>query len=123
MTKTRRQQTGRWGEDAAARFLETKGARIVARNVRTPYGEIDLIASRGESLAFVEVKTRTGMQFGFPEQGVTAKKLEHMTAAALFFITEHTEWSDCAWQLDVIAIQSPGVGGKVEITHFENITG
>ncbi len=129
MPVTRKQQLGRWGEEMAARFLEGKGFSILGRNVRTPYGEIDLIAGKAERISFVEVKTRKSTAYGYPEAGVTAKKLEHMLAAAQFFIEDHPEWVNKSWQIDVIAVQEKGKRGMtgkgdgVEIEYFENITG
>ena len=56
---SRNQKVGQWGEQAAADYLSTKGYEIIARNVRTPYGEIDLIAQKDGFTIFVEVKART----------------------------------------------------------------
>jgi putative endonuclease len=124
MPEAHRQRIGKWGETAAACYLEGRGYRIIARNVRTPYGEIDLIASRGDGLVFVEVKTRTNLRFGHPESGVTARKLEHMIAAAQSYSLDHPDEAGQGWQIDVIAIEGrPGDLRKdVDIQHFENIT-
>ncbi len=100
---------------------------MLARNVRTPYGEIDIIAEKEDGIAFVEVKTRTNLSFGYPETGVTHKKLEHMALAARSYMDEHPEYAGKVWQIDVIAVQrvaqSSGGIERVEIEHFENITG
>lgn len=118
-----RQKLGRWGEALAAEYLEKKGYREVARNARTPYGEIDLVMRDVHGLVFVEVKTRTGSQFGFPEQAVTGKKLEHMVAAALSYVTEHPEWVESGWRIDVVAIRRGPAGQPVEVEHFEDVAG
>ena len=76
-----RQIIGAWGEDQAASFLLENGLQIVGRNYRTPDGEIDLIALEGNTVVFVEVKTRTNMNFGFPEESVTEEKLDHLSGA------------------------------------------
>jgi putative endonuclease len=113
----RRQTIGRWGESVAAGYLERRGYEIVERNARTPYGEIDLVARRGEILLFVEVKTRTNRTFGLPEVSVSPRKQSHMLAAAEHYAAEKEIDS---WQLDVLAIEgSPG--GEADIVHFENI--
>lgn len=129
MAKTRSQRIGQWGETAAARYLEGRGFQIIARNVRTPYGEIDLIACLAESLVFVEVKTRTSLSYGYPEVSVTPRKLEHMIAAAQSYVEDHPELAGQTWQIDVIAVQrqpEPNTPGNqryhVEFEHFENIT-
>ncbi|HEY5340440.1 MAG TPA: YraN family protein, partial [Candidatus Aquilonibacter sp.] len=73
---------GREGEDAAARFLEACGYRIVARNVRLPGGEIDLICLDGHSLVFVEVKRRDGRAFGSALAAVDRRKRRRLRALA-----------------------------------------
>ena len=119
---THNQRIGRLGENAAAAYLEARGYRIVARNARTPYGEIDLIAQAADHLAFVEVKTRTGDAFGMPEEAITARKWAHMLAAAEHWLYENRA-GDEAWQIDVIAVRfpSPAQLTEPEICHFPNV--
>jgi putative endonuclease len=126
--KTARQHLGKWGEDLAADYLLQRGYQIVDRNVRTPYGEIDLIACR-EILAngppaknltvFVEVKTRSSTSFGLPEQAVTRRKRAHLLAAAQEYIRIHPELEG-DWRVDVIAILRAGSAGPPQIEIFEN---
>ena len=124
----RRQLLGRWGEDLAAEYLIERGFTILERNVRTRYGEIDLVAQLAEEsislsdspvTVFVEVKTRATRSFGLPEESVTARKREHMIAAAQSYLQEHLELGD-AWRIDVIAIQRLHPGMSPSIHHFEN---
>ena len=111
-----RQEIGKWGEGVAARYLEEHGYNVVGRNVRTPYGEIDIVAEHEGSTIFVEVKTRTTSSFGPPEISVTPRKQEHMLAAADHYVQEN---EIDHWQIDVIAVE--GKPGKQPIfTHFEN---
>jgi putative endonuclease len=112
-----KQKLGRWGEDAAALYLTERGYTIVARNVRTEYGEIDLIAKQGEQLVFVEVKARRGQQFGEPEEAVTLAKQEHLANAAESYLQANPHSGD--WRVDVIAINRRR-GSELEIVHFEN---
>lgn len=128
MAQSRRQQVGRWGEAVASRYLEKRGYQILARNARTPYGEIDLVARQKDGcLVFVEVKTRTNVVFGLPEEAVDARKLKHMVAAAeaywLAFLEQHPEIGDQSWRIDVIAVQGkPGTKVEdIQIEHFENV--
>jgi putative endonuclease len=118
-----RQRVGRRGEQAAADFLELAGWTVLARNLRTPYGEIDLLARDGETLVFVEVKARRNDAFGLPETGITARKQAHLTAAAQAYLMEHPE-EQGDWRIDVIAIRFAGAEGPqshaAEIVHFEN---
>lgn len=124
--QTRQQRVGRWGEDAAACYLERSGYTILGRNIRTRYGEIDILARQhpdGE-LVFVEVKTRTSLNFGFPEEAVDSRKLEHMGLAADAYLESRPELAAAGWRFDVIAIHG-APGGKTEevrIEHFENIS-
>jgi putative endonuclease len=120
----RKQIIGLWGENLAASYLTEKGYRILDRNVYTPYGEIDIIAlqeCQGERhLIFVEVKTRTSLEFGHPEDAVTKRKQEHLLAAIGSYLQRNSEL-DYDWQVDVIAIQRLTLGEDPDIQHFENI--
>lgn len=69
-----RQQFGRAAEEAAARYLVRDGWTLLGRNVRIGRGELDLIARRGDVLAFVEVKARRTTEYGSPEDAVDARK-------------------------------------------------
>ena len=68
-----RKNLGKWGEKVAEDFLIQKGFLITGRNIRTPYGEIDLVGMEGSTLVFIEVKTRTSAESGLPEDSVTPK--------------------------------------------------
>jgi putative endonuclease len=116
---TRRQRIGIWGERIAAEYLSAQGYLILARNVRTPHGEIDILARREQLLVFIEVKTRTTKGFGYPEEAVTARKQAHMLAAAEDYLQSHPEAVE-AWQFDVIAVEGKS-GSQPRITHFENV--
>ena len=120
---THNQRVGQLGEDAAAAYLEARGYRIVGRNVRTPHGEIDLIAATDDHLAFVEVKTRTGAGFGAPEEAITPAKWAHMVAAAEYWLCENPINLD--WQIDVIAVKFPSSRDlqDPQIEHFPNVQG
>jgi putative endonuclease len=76
---------GRWGEEEAARFLRRLGMTIVERNLRTPVGEIDIIARQGKILVFVEVKTRRSDAFGTPQEAVGPTKQRQIIRTALWF--------------------------------------
>jgi putative endonuclease len=110
------QRIGKWGEDVAAEYLTQRGYEISARNARTPYGEIDIVAKQGDVTFFVEVKTLTSSKNLFPEHNITPRKREHMLNAAEHYAAEH---EIDHWQVDVVAIEGkPGTTPK--ITYFEN---
>lgn len=111
----RKQGVGRWGEQAAANHLSAHAYEIAGRNVRTPYGEIDLLATRDGLTIFVEVKARTSTALGPPEIAVTPRKQAHMVACAEFYAQQNGIEH---WRIDVIAVQR--IAGKARITHFEN---
>jgi putative endonuclease len=77
-----RQQFGRAAEEAAARYLQRQGWRLVDRNVRIGRGELDLIVRRGPVLAFVEVKARRSSTAGAPEDAVTPRKRRQVARLA-----------------------------------------
>lgn len=112
------QTLGKWGEELAAKYLANKGYSILSANYRTRYGEIDLVTEHLGIIIFVEVKTRSSTQFGFPEEAVTPKKQQHLVHAAELYLQAQNQL-DSLWRFDVIAIRK-GPDGKPLITHFEN---
>lgn len=101
---------GREGETAAAAHLESMGYRLVARNVRYRHGEIDLVAMDGETLVFVEVKTRTGQGYGLPAESVTHRKQCQLIRLAETFLAGWTgRYAGC--RFDVVAVRPSGLGG------------
>lgn len=96
-------ELGRRGEDAAARFLYQRGYDIVARNWTCGFGEADIIARDGDAIVFVEVKTRSGIEHGFPSEAVDAKKRDKYEKIALAYLAECDE-VDLAVRFDVVAI-------------------
>lgn len=99
-----RQVTGETGETLARAFLKAKGLRVRAANVRSPFGEIDLVMedpSRRE-LVFVEVKTRQGTGFGAPEESVTARKRAKLRQLVDWYCAR-TRWAGPV-RLDVVGI-------------------
>ena len=111
------QRVGRWGEQAAAEYLEKQGYIILERNFRSAHGEVDIIARQENILVFVEVKARSSNRYGMPEYSVTPKKRMHIMSAAQEYILAHPELS--TWRMDVIAVE--GETGETKIVHFENV--
>jgi putative endonuclease len=110
------QRLGRWGEEQAAAYLAGRGYEIEAANVRTPYGELDLVTRLGDVTVFVEVKARTSRRMGLPEESVHRRKQLHMLSAAQHYAAEH---GVDHWQIDVLAVETRA-GREPLITHFEN---
>lgn len=74
------------GEALAADHLRGLGYQIVAKDVRTPLGQLDLVAKDGQTLVFVEVKTRAGRGFGLPQESVDARKMRKLRQLALYYL-------------------------------------
>jgi putative endonuclease len=118
-TSTRSKELGDWGETYAANYLEELGYEVLRRNVRTPYGEIDIVAKEKNQLVFVEVKTRSSKKFGNPEDSVTEGKIIHLIESAVSFLQENPEFTE-DWRVDVIAIRVDSQRKSPSLAHFEN---
>lgn len=95
---------GRHGEKLAARWLYTRGCRVLYRNYRGPKGgEIDIVCRHGKVLAFVEVKTRTSTAFGRPAAAVTVDKQELIVRGAAAWL-RMLYLPGLAWRLDVVEV-------------------
>lgn len=109
-----KQQLGARGERRAERYLANLGYGFVAANYRTRFGEIDLIMRDGDTLVFVEVKTRRARHQGYPEEAVTWFKLRHtVKAAEAYCIAQKYKGN---WRIDVVGIDS------TNLTHLRNVT-
>ena len=113
------QAAGRRGEDLAHRYLQRKGFVIVARNYRLPSadGEADLIAWDGDTLVFVEVKSRESAEYGPPDRAIGPEKLGHMMRVA----RAYTRKTDTPWdrvRFDVISVL---LSDPPAIEHFPGV--
>src|SRR5438128_1151354 len=82
-------ELGKRGEELAASWLADKGYKILHRNWRAFQNEIDIIATKGKFVHFVEVKTREFTPFGFPEDNVTKTKFRNLMRAANIYLRQH----------------------------------
>lgn len=103
--KTRKQKLGQIGEKIGEDYLVKNKFRILDRNYRKPWGEIDLIAQKGESLHFIEVKTQIADFVNRPEDKVDWQKQKRIQRAALTYLSEKRYPPDQEWQIDVIAVE------------------
>ena len=110
---------GRKGEQRAAAFLKKKGLRIVGRGVANRCGEIDLIALDGETIVFVEVRTRQSLDAGHPAESVTLEKQARVTRAALSYLKSKKLWNRRT-RFDVVAIVWPKGGREPQIEHYQS---
>jgi putative endonuclease len=106
------------GEQLAADHLVRAGWTVLSRNFRMGRKEIDLVARRGEVVAFVEVKTRAGLGYGHPLEAITAKKRREIHQVAAAWIDRHGKPDD-VYRFDAVAILLPS-GGEPVIEHVED---
>lgn len=109
------QKLGREGEQIAALLFENLGFEVAARNFRYKRSEIDLVVRKEKLLIFVEVKTRTNLDFGQPETFVTANQRRQIHAAAGEYIHQ-TDWQHDI-RFDIVAISH---GNPPQILHIED---
>lgn len=76
---------GKYGEDLAVKFLQDQGYKILARNFRSHFGEIDIIGLDGGILVFIEVKTRWNEAFGLPEEAITPRKIRSIARTGDYY--------------------------------------
>jgi putative endonuclease len=107
-------QLGRVGEEAAIQYLQAHGYRILERNYRCRFGEIDLIARDGAVLVFVEVKTRRSRAFGSPATAVTLQKQRHIVKASQVYLAHRGDGREVC-RFDVVAIELDGHRPRIEI--------
>ncbi len=93
-----KRRTGAEKETLACRYLEERGVRIVERNYRTRAGEIDIIGLHEGFLVFVEVKYRTDLRCGFPEEAVTCAKQRTICRTAQWYIFTHEQTAARAYR-------------------------
>lgn len=103
----RRRRLGRRGEELAVAFLEGRGCRVLARNYRCRLGEVDLVARDGETLVFVEVKTRRSLAFGGPGEAVGAAKKARLVRVARHYLYRHG-LTNVPCRFDVVAVTAAG---------------
>jgi putative endonuclease len=106
-----KKELGKKGEEAALRFLKKKGYRIIEKNYVCKMGEMDIIAREKDTLAFIEVKTRTSAEFGPPQLAVNLSKQRQLSKVALNYLLEK-RLEDVKARFDVVAIL---LGEKEEI--------
>lgn len=116
----KKQETGKLGEELACRTLRKKGYRIIERNYRCRYGEIDIIARNNKILLFVEVRSKTGDVFGTPAESVTRLKKERLSSSIMSYLESHKGLPQ-DWRLDFIGIDIDVTGTRPP--HIEIIEG
>lgn len=107
-------RTGEKGEDLAAAYLAETGYRIIERNYRCFFGEIDIVAWEGETLVFAEVKSRRTEAYGAPQLAVGREKQDKISRIALHYLSERQLRSHPA-RFDVVAVMLLPGGTRIEL--------
>jgi len=110
---------GKTGECIAESFLRQNKYKVLERNYKTPFGEIDLIVLDNGTIVFVEVKTRTQDDFGPPQVSVTDQKSSHILKNAAYYLKKR-HCTDEYCRIDVIAINLSPTGGFERLEHIKN---
>jgi putative endonuclease len=114
MNGTGRIQTGKRGEDIAVAYLKNRGYRIIERNYTCLFGEIDIVAKDGDTVVFVEVKSRKSEKFGDPQGAVGREKQKKISRISLTYLEEKHLYP-CNARFDVVAIKMLPAGSIVEL--------
>lgn len=110
---------GKIGEDIAAQYLQKKGYKILERNHKKPWGEIDIVAKKSKDIIFVEVKTLSSKSGFSPEEKITSQKKKILIRTAKLYIVEKKYLPNQNWQIDVIGIEMIN-DKKFKLRHTKN---
>jgi putative endonuclease len=113
-TTAKHLERGAEGEDDAVRALKKARYKILERNFRTPAGEIDVVARHRKFLVFVEVRTRSSIEFGLPQETIQAKKRKRLATAALWYLQKN-RLGDAECRFDVVAVVKENENAKPQI--------
>ena len=109
-------------ESYVSQYLAKKGYRIVGRNYRKPWGEIDIITEKEGIVVFVEVKANRKEFAGFePELRVNPSKRHRMARIAKTFLADYRFLPDQPWQMDILAVTFVSERGVAKLRHYKNI--
>lgn len=107
-------RTGKRGEELAVTCLKRKGYRIFERNYKCLFGEIDIVAKEGNTVVFVEVKSRKSEEFGDPQAAVGREKQKKISRVALAYLEEKKLYP-CDARFDVVAVKMLPSGNTIEL--------
>jgi putative endonuclease len=117
--RNRNSELGRFGEAIAAEHLIRRGHRILDRNWRSPHGEIDLVTMDRDAVVVVEVKTRSGVEFGHPIEAIGAAKYERLHRLGWEWCAAH-EMAGRLERVDAVAVLLRA-DGTVSVEHIEGL--
>ncbi|MDP3004209.1 MAG: YraN family protein [Candidatus Azambacteria bacterium] len=118
---TEKQNIGKLGEDIAVKYLEKHGYKILERNYRKPWGEIDIVAQQSQELVFIEVKTQNQKFEWRPEENITRHKKHQLSRIIITYLKSNKIPEDQNWRIDVLAITLDFKTKNAQIEHIQNI--
>lgn len=122
MKSLRNKNLGKLGEELATNYLKSLKFTIIERNFHRRYSEIDIVAKEGETLVFVEVKTRIGNIYGLPEESITPWKLHSLIRSANYYLLLYPH-SKLAKRIDVVTVLFSSEERVEKVNHYRNVTG
>ena len=114
---------GEWGERQAWLHLEGKGYSLLERNFRCRAGEVDIVASQGDQLVFVEVKARRGNAYGTAEESISPVRAERLAEVAEEYLQARLTGgftSGTSWRIDLLCLNMDRSGKLLSVNHIEN---
>lgn len=111
---TTTQHTGRAAEAFTCSYLQDRGLALLARNYRSPFGEIDLVMRDNATLVFIEVRQRRSEEFGTPAETVDARKQARLRATAAHYLQQRPQESQKPCRVDIVAITDEPRGQRIE---------
>lgn len=115
-----RSARGRLGEQVAASFLSERGYSVLARNQRTPIGELDLVCLDGPEVVIIEVKARRGDEYGSALEAIGPRKAGRLRGAALWWLADHGHLP-CRMRFDAVLVELDGQGLPRTVQHLKNV--
>jgi putative endonuclease len=116
-----RKKVGAYGEDLAVRYLERKNYKILEKNAKISYKEIDIIAEFKGVIVFFEVKTRTNMNLGQANEAFSQRKMKNMKKAIILYFKKNFLKETTAFRLDFISIDIDKNKKTAKIRHYKEI--
>ena len=121
MTKTPKRKTGDIGEEVVCQYLERKGFRVLERNYLRKWGEIDIIAEKGDLISFVEVKTVTRATGLRPEENMHPAKLKRLHRAIQTYLLDRKVSEERPWRVDLACVYLDFSTRKATVEVIENV--
>ncbi len=118
--QTNAQKMGNFGENLAIVYLKKKGYRIVDKNIKIGYKEIDIIATKKSKFVFIEVKTRVENKYSVPEDALNYKKIQHLKKALSVYV-KIKKINPELTRFDLVAINLNKESKKASIKHYKEI--